>query len=277
VNEALVQGLIECLPGLASRRGRRVVVKLGGSAMEAPAALEATIQDLVVMQALGQKLVVVHGGGKAIDRALDQAGIEPKKIAGRRVTDEKTLETVVRVLGGQITPNIVSRIEKYHGRAKSSADILKCVRIVGELGFVGQVTEVKVEAIEENANQDFMMVLPSLGWSANGNCLNINADDAATAVAAHWKARDLIFITDAPGILRQAHDPSSVIRRITPGAANELIADGVITGGMIPKVEGCLAALDQGVNRVLILDGRVHHALLWESLSGECIGTEFVK
>jgi len=253
------------------------VVKLGGSALEDSAALDAIVQDLVLMQFLGQKLVVVHGGGKAIERALAQADITPQKIKGRRITDEKTLEIVVRVLDEEISPDLVARIKKCGGLAVGCSYHLKSAPADRELGYVGRVTEVNVGAIEEALNSECMLVLPCLGFARDDGFLNINADDAASAVATQWQAWDLIFITDTPGLLRNPTDPSSVIRRINSHEVNELITSGVITGGMIPKVQGCLAALEQGVERVLILDGRVHHALLWESLSGECIGTEFVK
>jgi acetylglutamate kinase len=274
MDQALLQGLTRALPKLTARRGRRVVVKLGGSAMEDPSALAAIIQDLVLLQTFGQKVVVVHGGGAAIDRAMDRTGIEPKKIDGRRVTDEQTLAIVVRVLGSEINAALVQRINQCGGIAVAADDVLHAVQIEGGLGHVGRV--VRVGDFHEKVLSR-MLIVPSIGKDENGHWLNINADDAATAVATHWQADVLVFITDTPGVLRTQRDSTSRIDRLNLQQATALIADGTIAGGMVPKVQGCLAALERGVGKVQILDGRTHHTLLWESLSGECIGTEFVK
>jgi acetylglutamate kinase len=263
-------------------RGRVLVVKLGGSAMEDPAATRGTLESVVALQTLGVRLVLVHGGGKPIDRAMAAAGLEPKKVAGRRYTDEKTLEIVVRVLT-EINCEIADRINELGGSVQGFTRP-ELFPIHGErltlpgpdqqpvdLGRVGKVSRVRAPA-----PHDCIPVIPSLALADDGGWLNVNADTAAAAVAGTLKAEACYFLTDTPGVLWDVKDPASLIPRLTRKDCEQLIRDGVIAGGMVPKVEACFEALDAGAGRAVILDGRNPHALLGEFVSANPTGTEIV-
>jgi acetylglutamate kinase len=272
--------LTATLPFWIARRGWRIVVKLGGSAMEDSAALAATLRDLAWLHLVGQRVVLVHGGGKPIDRALTAAGVVPRKVNGRRVTDSATLAVVVRVLADEINPDLARRLRELGCPATGLRTANDCVlrgRPIPELGRAGDVTGVNTSTIDRLVLEGTMPIVPPIARDDADGWLNINADDAAAAVAAHWRADALIYLTDTPGLLRDVNDPASVLHRLTPPRVADLIADGTIAGGMVPKVQGCLAALNHGVGRVQILDGRVHHALLHEALVGQCPGTEFTQ
>jgi acetylglutamate kinase len=278
--------LIEAMPYIRTFAGRYTVIKLGGSIMEEPEALRALLVDVVFMQTVGLRPVVVHGGGKAIDAAMARAGLEPRWVQGRRYTDERTLEIVARVLAEDVNTDIVRHINKFGGRAAGlhhrTAGIclfgrrLTLAGLNGEatdLGRVGEVTEVEVEPIEAMCLGGVVPVLPSLAEDDDGGLLNVNADTAAAAVAEALHAEKLVFLTDAPGICRDVSDPSTLVRSMTPSDARGLIAEGVIGRGMIPKLEACLASLEAGVRKIHIIDGRLRHALLLEIFTHEGIGT----
>ena len=264
-------------------RGRIVVVKLGGSAMEDPAATRGTLEAVVALQTLGVRLVLVHGGGKPIDRAMAAAGIEPKKVAGRRYTDDATLDVVVRVLT-ELNRGIVDRLANLGGTATAATDVLAGERLLlpgldlqpVELGRVGTVTRVSDGLAETTATT--IPVIPCLARSTeDGGWLNVNADTAASAVAGALAAEVCYFLTDTPGVLRDVREPGSLIPRLTEAECRQLIADGVIAGGMIPKVEACFEALAAGAERAVILDGRNPHALLGEFVIDTPAGTEIRK
>jgi acetylglutamate kinase len=274
-----------------SLRGRVIVVKLGGSAMEDPAATRGTLESVVALQTLGVRQVLVHGGGKPIDRAMAAAGIEPRKVAGRRYTDEKTLGIVVRVLK-ELNAAIVGQLLDLGGNARgfptNPADpdfsALWAERLVlhdaaGEaidLGFVGRVTEVQTQALDELDYGAIIPVVASYAQTGDGKSfLNVNADTAASAVAGAMEAEACYFLTDAPGVLRDVKDPGSLIPQLTRSECEYLIRDGVIAGGMVPKVEACFEALDAGAGRAVVLDGRDPHSLLRE-FCGEPAGTVIV-
>lgn len=264
-----------------SLRGRAIVVKLGGSAMEDPAATRGTLEAVVALQTLGVRQVLVHGGGKPIDRAMAAAGIEPRKVAGRRYTDEKTLGIVIRVLS-DLNREIVDELAALGGSAGGytrpemfplQGEPLILTGPDGQpvdLGLVGRVSSVRAYA-----PHDHVAVLPSLALDSHGVWLNVNADTAASAVAGAMKAAACYFLTDTPGVLRDVKDPGSLIPRLTRAECETLIRDGVIAGGMVPKVEACFEALDAGAGRAVILDGRDPHALLRE-FCGEPAGTAIV-
>ncbi len=278
--------LLQATARARSLRGRVLVVKLGGSAMEDPAATRGTLQSVVALQTLGVRLVLVHGGGKPIDRAMEAAGLTPKKVAGRRYTDEATLEVVVRVLK-ELRDGIVAQLEQLGGMAGG------CVRptpfpITGErltltgsggelidLGHVGKPTRINTDILAAAAEAGIVLAIPSLALDAAGRWLNVNADTAASAVAGAMKAEACLFLTDTPGVLGDVRDPASLLPRLTRAECQQLIRDGVIAGGMVPKVEACFEALDAGAGRAVILDGRHPHALLNWFLS-EPAGTEIV-
>lgn len=269
-------------------RGRVLVVKLGGSAMEDPAATRATLESVVALQTLGVRLVLVHGGGKPIDRAMAESGLVPKKVAGRRYTDAGTLGIVVRVLCENINTKIVQALDDLGGKAQGVVEAVS-FPIVGEklslvgdnqlpvdLGFVGNPTSVDAAYLGDFLDSGLVPVIPSLCLREDGGWLNVNADTIASAVAGAFHADAAIFLTDTPGILRDRNDPNSRIESVSVSGARQLIADRVIDGGMIPKVEACFEALDAGASRAVILDGRVPHALLAEFVGEPVAGTQIV-
>ena len=253
--------------------------------MEDPAATRGTLESVVCLHTLGIGLVLVHGGGKPIDRAMAAAGLTPKKVAGRRYTDEATLEIVVRVLK-KLNADIRALIQEFGGQTVTIGDDSHPIRgerlaLTGadqrpvDLGRVGKPTDVNVDLLRDIDDVHAIAVLPSLALDTDGGWLNVNADTAASAVAGALKADACLFLTDTPGVLRDIHDPASLFPKLTRAECQQLIADGVIAGGMIPKVEACFEALDAGAGRAVIMDGRNPYALLGEFI-GQPAGTEIV-
>jgi acetylglutamate kinase len=273
---------------VARFRGRPVVVKLGGSAMEDPAATDACLRSVAALHRLGVPVVLVHGGGKPIDRAMAEAGITPKKVAGRRYTDDATLKIVVRVLW-QINFDLVTRLGSLGVLAESEPTDhfpLRGERLVLggpdlqplDLGRVGKVTQVRGDVLGQSPGEDcFVSVIPSLALDTDGGWLNVNADTAASAVAGALQVDKAIFLTDTPGVLRERANPASLLPRLTAAECRELIASGLIDGGMVPKVEACFEALDAGAKSALILDGRVPYSLLDVFLRDTFTGTEITR
>jgi acetylglutamate kinase len=269
-----------------SHGGRPVVVKLGGSAMEDPAATDACLKSVATLNKLGVPLVLVHGGGKSIDRAMAEAGLVPKKVAGRRYTDDATLAIVVRVLH-KINLGLVEHLESLGAKATAS-DEMERFPLSGErlllpgldlrpvdLGRVGKVTAVRLAGFEgAPGSRSHIPVIPSLAIDTDGGWLNVNADTAASAVAGALKADKAIFLTDTPGVLRDRANPNSLIPSLTERECRDLIASGVIDGGMVPKVEACFEALEAGAKSALILDGREKYSLLDVFLHDTFKGTE---
>src|SRR3954469_3609954 len=282
--------LIEALGYFRQFHGKFTVIKLGGSVMEDPEALRDLLVDVVFMQTVGMRPVVVHGGGKAITHAMKQAGLAARFVLGRRYTDDATLEIVARVLAEEINADIVRHITKYSGRAAGlhhkTSQCLFGRRLTlpdgqgaeVDLGRVGEVTEVDTPPIENLCLAGVVPVLPSLAedLSAEGQLLNVNADTAAAAVARALHADKLVFLTDTPGILRDRNEPDSLFRSLNPEKCRRLIEEGIIDKGMIPKVEAALASLEAGVGKVHIIDGRLRHSLLLEMYTDHGIGTEIV-
>jgi len=277
--------LIEALSYIRRFRDRLTVIKLGGSAMEDAATLRATLQDVVFMETVGMRPILVHGGGKAIDRAMAASGLQPRKVKGRRYTDDATLEIVVRTLK-EINADIEGQIRELGGRAVGlSSGSLQCLfgdRLFldgagGEkidLGRVGRVTKVEDALLVDFCAAGVVPVLPSLALDSDGGWLNINADTAAAAVAANLRAEKLVLLTDTPGILLNRADPSSLVRGLDAAGCRDFIARGIIEEGMIPKVEACLESLAAGVRKTHIVDGRVRHSLLLEIYTDYGVGTE---
>ena len=281
--------LIEALGWIRRFRDTTTVIKLGGSVLEHPDALRHLLLDIVFMTTLGMRVVVVHGGGKAISRAMDEAGIEPRFVQGRRYTDEATLAIVEQVLATELNHDLVTKLEEYGGRAMSlnflSTNVLFGERLEldgpsGEpldLGHVGEVTRVDRLTIDNLAYAGQVPVIPSMAVGADGHKLNVNADTAATAVAAALGADKLVVLSDIPGVLRDMQDPDSLIHSLSAAEARRLISDGTIAGGMIPKIEGCLDTLARGVGKIHIIDGRLRHSLLLEIYTTSGVGTEIVR
>ncbi|MBI1325374.1 acetylglutamate kinase [bacterium] len=279
--------LIEALGYIRKFRGRFVVIKLGGSVMEDPDSIRDLLIDVVFMQSVGMRPVVVHGGGKAITKAMADAGIEARFVQGRRYTDEATLGIVAKVLAEEINADLVRHINKFGGRAQGLHHLTHpCLRgrrltlagadgVAVDLGRVGEVTEVDVEPIENLCLAGVVPVLPSLAIDeTDGGLLNVNADTAAAGLAASLRADKLIFLTDTPGILHDRTDPESLLSSLNPDDCRRLIGEGVIDKGMIPKVEACLNSLASGVGKIHIIDGRLRHSLLIEIFTKTGIGTE---
>ncbi len=268
---------------VAAHRERVVVVKLGGSAMEDPAATEACLHSVAILNRLSVPVILVHGGGKPIDRAMAEAGLTPKKVAGRRYTDDATLEIVVRVLK-EISAGLVRSLRALRVNATGLPNALDGERLMlsgpegsVDLGRVGKVTRVDSHALTVFLREGELPIIPSLARAADAGWLNVNADTAASAVAGSLQADKAIFLTDTPGVLRDRHDPNSLIAKLTEREARQLIASGVIDGGMVPKVEACFEALEAGAKAALILDGRVRFSLLDVFLHDTFTGTEISR
>jgi acetylglutamate kinase len=281
--------LIEALGWIRKFRDTTTVIKLGGSVLEHPDALRHLLLDIVFMTTLGMRVIVIHGGGKAISRAMDEAGIEPRFVQGRRYTDEATLAIVEQVLATDLNHELVAKLEEYGGRAMSlnflSTNVLFGERLALDgpdgqpldLGHVGEVTRVDRLTIDNLAYAGQVPVIPSMAIGPDGHKLNVNADTAATAVAAALGADKLVVLSDIPGVLRDMNDPESLIHSLSAAEARRLIADGTIAGGMIPKIEGCLDTLARGVGKIHIIDGRLRHSLLLEIYTTSGVGTEIVR
>jgi len=282
--------LIGALGYIRKFHGRFTVIKLGGSVMEDPGSLSALLVDVVFMQTVGMRPVVVHGGGKAITVAMEKAGLTPHWVKGRRYTDDATLEIVARVLAEEINADIERHINKFGGRASGlHHKTHQCLYgrklmlpdgdgSLSDLGRVGEVTEVDIIPIENLCLAGVVPVLPSLAEDEDeeGKLLNVNADTAAAAVAQAVQAEKLVFLTDTPGILMDRNEPASLISGLTPEECHELMARGVIDKGMIPKVEACLNSIAAGVRKTHIIDGRLRHSLLLEIFTESGVGTEIV-
>jgi acetylglutamate kinase len=290
MNEAIRKAdvLIEALSYIRTFRDKLTVIKLGGSVMEDPESLRATLQDVVFMETVGMRPILVHGGGKAIDRAMAEAGLKPRKVQGRRYTDEETLAIVVRVLLKETSAGIEAEIRRLGGRAVGphlgSFHYLYGEKLLLELpdgqavdlGRVGRVTRVDTGLIQDFCAGGVVPIIPSLAIDEAGQWLNINADTAAAAVAGQLNAEKLVLLTDTPGILLDRAEESSLVRSLEASRCQELIARRVIDEGMIPKVEACLEALQAGVRKTHIIDGRVRHSLLLEIYTDRGVGTEIV-
>ncbi|RIK72779.1 MAG: acetylglutamate kinase [Planctomycetota bacterium] len=284
--------LIEAMGWIRQFRDKITVIKLGGSVMEDPAALDHLLLDIVFMETVGMRPIVVHGGGAAISRAMAEANLQPRFIEGRRYTDEATLRIVERVLARDINESIAQRIEAFGGRAmplnftgETNNNVLFGERLTLparggggpiDLGYVGNVTRVDRETLDNLCYAGQVPVIPSMCETESGERLNVNADTAATAVAQAVGAEKLVFLSDVNGVRRDKNDPESLIHSLTAAEARRLIADGAIEAGMIPKVEGCLETLSKGVRKIHIIDGRLRHSLLLEIYTNRGVGTELI-
>jgi acetylglutamate kinase len=280
--------LLEALPYIQRFRGTTFVIKYGGSFMDSPdpAGRDGVALDIVFLAAVGIHPVVVHGGGKAITRAMQKAGLKASFIQGLRVTDESTARLVEQVLSREINPQIVETIVKQGGRARgfSGTDIFACRKMTlagpgGEqldAGFVGKVTRVNVEPLQQCLRQGIIPVVSPTAHGDDGKPYNCNADTAAAQAAIALRARRLVFMSDVPGLMRDPKDPATVIPHLRMGEVDALKQSGTIDKGMIPKVDGALAAVRAGVEKVSFVDGRVSHAPLLEIFTQEGVGTEVV-
>ena len=273
--------LVEALPYIREFEGKTIVIKYGGSAMENPVLRKSTAEDLVLMRYVGMNPVVVHGGGPAINRTLGQLGVKPRFHEGLRITDSETMRIVEMVLAGNINKEIVSLLNTAGGDAVGitgkDGNLLhaKQIEVDGgvDIGHVGQITGVHFKIIDVLCGAGFIPVIAPIATDTEGATWNVNADTAAGEIAAALQAEKLVFLTDTPGLLRDISDPDSLIHQLRYKEVESLREQGVIAGGMIPKVEACLRGLDYGVRKTHIIDGRIPHSLLLEIFTVRGLGT----
>ncbi len=258
-------------------RGKTVVVKYGGNAMKNPVLQQEVMHDLVLLSMIGVRVVLVHGGGPSINRSLKELGIESQFSRGLRVTDEKTMAVVQRVLAGEINKDLVKILNvegaKAVGISGLDAGLLTCCPEAEDLGRVGRITETDVSLVEDLLQKGYLPVIASVGGDAEGNAYNINADTAAAAIAGALGARRLILMTDINGLMRDVNDPASLIPVLMTDEVEALKTQGIISGGMIPKIECALQAIESGVERVAMINGTLSHSILVEMLTKGGIGT----
>ncbi|OVE73469.1 acetylglutamate kinase [bacterium B17] len=280
--------LIEALPYIQEFRDSTIVVKFGGSAMESEDHIMGVLEDICFMECVGMNPVIVHGGGKAISRGMKEEGIAAKFVDGLRVTCEKTISVVEKVIKGEVNPGIVKALESLGAKAVAvhGEDIFKVVRkketcdeTGAELdwGFVGVPEKVDATAVIDLVNKKTIPVVMPLGMGPDGKLHNINADTAAGALAKELKARKIAYLSDVPGLLSNPDDPKSLLATLKVSEVEDLIKKGVIAGGMLPKIESGVEALHAGVRKVHLVDGTVQHSLLLEIFTDKGVGTEIIS
>ncbi len=279
-NTQRAQVLTHALPYIQKYNNKIVVVKYGGNAMVSDDLKDAVMGDIVLLSLIGIKVVLVHGGGPEITNMLKAVGKETEFVNGLRVTDKETVEIVQMVLAGKINKNLVNLLHNKGGNAIGLCGIdghmIEAACLNPELGYVGEITKINTQPILDVLEKGYIPVISTVGCDRDGNVYNINADTAASKIAGLLGAESLISMTDIEGILRDKDDPSTLISRVLVDEAASLIKDGIISGGMIPKVECCIDAIKNGVRKVFIIDGRIPHSILIETLTNEGIGTMFV-
>ncbi len=279
--------LVEALPFIQKFRGETFVIKYGGSAMESDEAVERLLCDVVFLEAVGINPVVVHGGGKAISAKMREAGITARFVNGLRVTDAASIRIVEEVLDREVNPRLVKTFGEFGGHAQgfSGRNVLRAEKLrpvddgkggTEDLGFVGRVTGVDTTELEKVIHAEQVPIVSPLAQDAGGQTYNINADEAAAAIAGALRAAKLIFLSDVPGIMRDREDPGSLVATVRADQVDALIRQKVLEGGMIPKVQGAVEALRVGVGKTHMIDGRLPHALLLEIFTNEGIGTEIL-
>ena len=269
--------LTQALPYIRRYTGKTVVVKYGGNAMINEDLKLQVMEDIVLLWLIGIKVVLVHGGGPEISEMMAKLGKKPEFVDGLRVTDKETVDIVQMVLAGKVNKTLVNLIEKKGGKAVGisgmDGQLIKAEIKDERLGYVGNITKINIGAVTDLLDMGYIPVVSTLGCDNDGNAYNINGDTAAAHIAGALEAERLIMMTDIAGILRDKDDPTTLIPEITVSEAKQLYAEGVISGGMIPKVECCVEAIKKGVKNVIIMDGRVPHSILMELLTDEGAGT----
>jgi acetylglutamate kinase len=279
--------LIEALPYLQEFRGAVVVVKVGGSVMESPEALERLLTDVAFLATAGMKTVLVHGGGKAISRGMEKSGIAPRFVQGLRVTCDQTIRVVEQVIKHEVNAAVVRILQsrKINARPLHGDWIIRVRRKRGkdaqtgealDWGYVGEPISVDTRPIQEMLDAGLVPVITPLGSDADGQTYNVNADSAAAALAKAMRVRKLAFISDVPGLLRDVTDPDSLLATLRVGDVARLKAEGIVGGGMLPKLDSCVEAIEAGVGKVHLVDGRMPHSLLLEIFTKQGVGTEII-
>ena len=276
-NAQRAQVLTQALPYIKRYTGRIVVVKYGGNAMVNDQLKQQVMEDIVLLWLIGVKIVLVHGGGPEISELMAKLGKQPVFVDGLRVTDKETVDIVQMVLAGKVNKTLVNLLEKQGGRAVglSGMDgrLIEAKMKDERLGYVGEITKIHIQPVLDLLDKGYIPVVSTVGCDREGNAYNVNGDTAAAHIAGALNAERLIMMTDIAGILRDKNDPSTLIPEITVSQAAALYQSGVISGGMIPKVDCCVTALHKGVKNVVIMDGRVPHSILMELLTNEGAGT----
>lgn len=284
---AKAAALTEALPYIQDFKGSVVLVKVGGSVMEVPENLESLLTDIAFMNAVGIKTVLVHGGGKAISRGMEQAGIPPLFVLGLRVTTEETVRVVERVLKSEVNANVVRLLQKHKANARPLHGdwIFAVEKKTGkdpatgadvDWGYVGDPVSVDTRPVLEMLNAGIVPAVTPLGTGADGKVYNVNADTAAAALAKAMKVRKLAFISDVPGVLMDVNDPASLLASLRISGVRKLKERGVVGGGMLPKLDSCVEAIQAGVGKVHLIDGRMPHSLLLEIFTKKGVGTEII-
>lgn len=280
-NSERAQVLTEALPYIKRYTGKIVVVKYGGNAMVNERLKQQVMEDIVLLWLIGVKVVLVHGGGPEISELMNRLGKKAEFVDGLRVTDKETVDIVQMVLAGKVNKSLVALLETKGGKAMgiSGMDgrLIEAKMKNEKLGFVGEITNVNIAPVIDLLEKGYIPVVSTVGCDAEGNAYNINGDTAAAFVAGAVGAERLIMMTDITGILRDRNDPSSLIPSVTIAEAAKLKEEGIISGGMIPKVDCCIEAINKGVQNVVIMDGRVPHSILMELLTDEGAGTMVTK
>lgn len=279
-NAMQTEVLVHALPYIQKYNNKIVVVKYGGNAMLNEELKNSVMQDIVLLSLIGIKVVLVHGGGPEISDMLKAVGKKSEFVNGLRVTDEETAQIALMVLAGKINKNLVRIIGKFGGKAIGlcglDAQMIKAEKYDDRLGFVGEITHVNQKPILDLLDNGYIPVISTIGYDDDGNIYNINADTAAARIAGKLGAESLIEMTDIDGILKDKDDPSTLIRELNASEAPQLMRDGIISGGMIPKVDCCIEAIRRGVKKVFIINGTKPHSILVETLTDEGIGTMFI-
>ncbi len=280
-NAQRAEVLTAALPYIRNYRGKLVVIKYGGNAMVNEELKQQVMEDVVLLWLIGVKVVLIHGGGPEISATMNKMGKQAQFIDGLRVTDKETIDIVQMVLAGKVNKDLVNLLQMKGGHAigLSGLDggILEAVTRDEKLGFVGDITKVRTQPITDILEKNYIPVISTIASDRQGNTYNINGDTAAAAIAGALNAERLIMMTDIAGILMDKDDPSTLIPSISVSEAKALYANGVISGGMIPKVDCCIDALEKGVENVCIMDGRIPHSILMELLTDEGAGTMVTK
>jgi acetylglutamate kinase len=280
-NAKRAEVLTQALPFIRKHTGKIIVVKYGGNAMIEDQLKQQVMEDIVLLWTIGIKVVLLHGGGPEINDVMQQMGKEPEFINGLRVTDKETVDIVQMVLAGKVNKTLVAMLESYGGNAMGISGIdgrlIEAETKDEKLGFVGKVTHINAEPIFDLLNSGYIPVISTVGCDKSGNIYNINGDTAAAHIAGALGAKRLILMTDIAGILTNKNDRNTLIPELSISEAKKLADNGIINGGMLPKVECCIKALNEGVDKVVIMDGRIPHSILMELLTDEGAGTMMVK
>lgn len=273
--------LADALPYIREYYNKVIVIKYGGHAMTDEKIKQLVMEDIALLRLVGIKVVLVHGGGPEISEMTKRLGIESNFINGLRVTDRETANVAQMVLGGKINKGLVNLLESLGAKAIGicgiDGSLIKAEKLNDELGFVGEITEINEQLIIDILDKDYIPVIATLGSDDESNTYNINADTAAAKIAEKLGAEVLISMTDIKGLLLDKDDPDSLVSRVTPKEISEMINKGIIKDGMIPKVECCVGAINNGVKKVFIIDGTIKHSILVEILTNEGLGTMFIK